>query len=259
MIPNLLSFTTYWLWYSLSGNEVRASTTIHGAIGLEAAFLVAFKQLVPEHTVSLFRSFIRIRVKHFPAIFVLLNSLSGPVLGTDTALFLGWFGFLTSWIYLRFYRVAPSVITTSTGEGATTKGDASDTFAFSHFFPEPVQVVIAPLCDQIYNTLVALRICIPFTNEAIEAGNEQASARAEGGLPSIMNSRGGRSGGRREEAERRRALALKALDQRLNAAAAGRGGSSQSQERSAPERPAPVASPAGSQPAPRPEETAAQA
>ncbi|KAG8626707.1 hypothetical protein KVT40_005652 [Elsinoe batatas] len=256
LIPNILSFFTYWLWYALSGNEIRAKTTIHGAIALEAAFLVAFKQLVPEHTVSLFKSFIRIRVKHFPAIFVLLNSISGPLLGTDTALFLGWYGFLTSWIYLRFYRVAPSVISTSTGEDSTVKGDASDTFAFSQFFPEPMQVVLAPVCDQVYNTLVAVRICTPFSNEAIEAGNEQALARAEGGLPSLMNSRGGRLGGRREEAERRRALALKALDQRLNAAAANRAG--QSEERPTLNVPAPAVTP-DPPVAPKPEDGAAQA
>lgn len=225
VIPNILAFFSYWLWYALTGNSARASTTIHGAIGLEAAFLVAFKQLVPEHTVSLFKSLIRIRVKHFPAIFVLLNMISGPLLGTDTAFFLSMYGFLTSWVYLRFYRMAPSVVTSATGEGAQTKGDASDTFAFSHFFPEPIQLLIAPLCDQIYNILIAVRVCTPFSEEAIEAGNEQASARAEGGLPSLMGSgRGARFGGRREEAERRRALALKALDQRLNAAAGGRSG-----------------------------------
>lgn len=205
----------------------RRSTTINGALAVEAAFLVAFKQLVPEHTVSLFRSLIRIRVKHFPAIFVLMNTLSGPLLRTDTALFLGWFGFFTSWIYLRFYRQAPSLSTSETGEGAIVKGDASDTFAFSHFFPDSIQVVLAPLCDSIYNTLVAARVCTPFSEEAVDAGNEQASARAEGGLPSLLNpsSRGGRAGGRREEAERRRALALRALDERLNAAAANRASS----------------------------------
>lgn len=178
---------------------------------------------MPEHTVSIFKGAIRMRVKHFPAVFVLLNSLSGPILGTDTAFFLSWSGFLTSWIYLRFYRKAPTLATTSTGEGAVIKGDASDTFAFAHFFPEPIQVVLDPLCDSIYNMLVAARVCLPFSTEAIDAGNEQASARAEGGLPSLMNGRGGRgNGARREEAERRRALALRALDQRLNAAVAGR-------------------------------------
>ncbi|THV98573.1 DUF1751-domain-containing protein [Aureobasidium pullulans] len=223
MIPNLLTFAIYCLWYSLIGNQVRANTIINGNVSLEAAFLVAFKQLVPEHTVSLFRATIRIRVKHFPAVFVLLNSLSGPLLGTDTAFFLSWLGFLTSWIYLRFYRVAPSLATTATGEDAVIKGDASDTFAFSHFFPDPVQVVLDPLTDSIYKTMVALKLCAPFSEDAIDQSNEQASARAEGGLPSIMTGgRGGRAGGRREEAERRRALALKALDQRLNAAAAAR-------------------------------------
>jgi hypothetical protein len=71
--------------------------------------------------------------------------------------------------------------------------------------------------------MVAFKLCTPFSEEAIDQSNEQASARAEGGLPSLMTGgRGGRAGGRREEAERRRALALKALDQRLNATAAAR-------------------------------------
>ncbi|KAI5250090.1 DUF1751-domain-containing protein [Aureobasidium subglaciale] len=223
MIPNLLTFAIYCLWYAVSGNKVRANTIINGNVALEAAFLVAFKQLVPEHTVSLFRASVRIRVKHFPAVFVLLNSLSGPLLGTDTAFFLSWLGFLTSWIYLRFYRLAPSLATTATGDDAVIKGDASDTFAFAHFFPDSVQVVLEPLTDSIHKTMLALRICAPFSEEAIDQSNEQASARAEGGLPSLMTGgRGGRGGGRREEAERRRALALKALDQRLTAAAAAR-------------------------------------
>lgn len=100
------------------------------------------------------------------------------------------------------------------------KGDASDTFAFVAFFPDAVHPFLAPVCDGIYHTLVQLKLCTPFSEEAIEAGNESAASRSEG-LPSIMNGRGG--GGRRAEAERRRALALKALDQRLNAAAANRG------------------------------------
>lgn len=123
--------------------------------------------------------------------------------------------------------MSPTLATTSTGDGAVIRGDASDTFAFSHFFPDAIQSAIAPLCDKIYDTLVAMRICMPFSEADVDVGNEQASARAEGGLPSVMNPSGGgagdtRSGGRREEAERRRALALRALDARLNAAAAGR-------------------------------------
>ena len=163
------------------------------------------------------------RVKHFPAIFLLANTLSAIVLGTETAMFLAYFGFMTAWVYLRFYRVSPSLASAATGDGSVIKGDASDTFAFAHFFPEPLQTPIGHFADGVYNVLLSLGVCTPFSSEDIDAGNDQASARAEGGLPSIMNpnsSRGSRGGATRAEAERRRALALKALDQRLHAAAA---------------------------------------
>jgi hypothetical protein len=210
------------------------STTISGGIAIQAGFLVSFKQLVPEHTVSIAKGLVRMRVKHFPAIFLLANTISGIALGTETAMFLAWFGFFTAWVYLRFYRISPSLSSAATGDGSIIKGDASDTFAFAHFFPEPIQTPIGALGDQVYNTLISLNVCTPFSAEDIDAGNEQASARAEGGLPSIMNpnSRGGKGGATRAEAERRRNLALKALDQRLHAAAA-RG--------PAPAAPAPVA------------------
>lgn len=165
------------------------------------------------------------RVKHFPAIFLLANTLSALVLGTETAMFLAYFGFITAWVYLRFYRLSPSLSAAATADASFIKGDASDTFAFAHFFPEPLHTPIAHFADGLYNLFISLGLCTPFSTDDIDAGNDQASARAEGGLPSIMNpnsssSRGGRGGSTRAEAERRRALALKALDQRLHAAAA---------------------------------------
>lgn len=221
-------------------------TPINGLVALEAGFLVCLKQLVvsarllslsctpeshitfpvlihaqPEHTVSLFKGFIRMRIKHFPAAFVIANMLSGPLLGTDTALWLSLFGFATSWIYLRFYRISEISSAATGGESTIMKGDASDTFAFVAFFPDAVHPFLAPICDAIYNNLVQLRICTPFSEEAIGMSNEHAASRSDAGLPSIMDRRS-RGGGRRAEAERRRALALKALDQRLNAAGPGR-------------------------------------
>jgi len=151
------------------------------------------------------------RVKHFPAVFLLANTISGLVIGTETAMFLSWISFLTSWTFLRFYRVSP-LVTSSTGESSTIRGDASDTFAFAYFFPEPLHTPLATLCDQIYNVLVSIKVCTPFSESEIDVGNEQALARSEGTiLPTVSR------GSRREEAERRRALALKALNQRLDA------------------------------------------
>lgn len=240
LLPNFIASILYVLWFaitreaeqalalsplcnvSLLPNSMCSWATIQGSVALQGAFLVAFKQLVPEHTVTVLKGMIKIRVKHFPAIFLAANTLSGVVLGTDTALVLGWLGFLTSWTYLRFYRKQPDLSSVGTG-GSEIRGDASETFAFACFWPDVVQPPIAAVADSVYNALVALRICTPFSAEEVESSNEQATTRGEGGLPSLLNPGGRRGGGgKREEAERRRALALKALDQRLSAATADR-------------------------------------
>ena len=164
---------------------------------------------------------VKIRVKHFPAIFLIANTISGVIFFTHTAAVLSWLGFLVSWTYLRFYKRQPDLSGASTG-GNILKGDASETFAFAYFWPDVAHGPTAAIADGIYNVLVTLKICTPFSAEEVESSNEQANARGERGLPSLLNQDGRRGGGKREEAERRRALALKALDQRLQAATANR-------------------------------------
>ena len=219
IIPNVLMVLTYIVWAALSKSPERALTSINGGVAIQAAFLVAFKQLVPEHTVSIYKGIIKMRVKHFPAVFLALNTFSGLILGTDVALFLAWYGLITTWTYLRFYKRQPDISGTTT-DGRGLKGDASETFAFATFFPNVVQPPIAEVCDRIYILLCNLKLCTPFSDEDIASGNEQAAARGESGLPNFIKARGARGMSKREEADRRRALALKALDERLNAAAA---------------------------------------
>ncbi|KAL9099464.1 MAG: hypothetical protein Q9163_005042 [Psora crenata] len=220
VLPNVASTFIYVLWFAITRDAARAVAYIQGSVALQGAFLVAFKQLVPEHTVTILRGIVKIRVKHFPAVFLAANTISGFVIGTDTALVLAWAGFFTSWTYLRFYKRQPDLSGTNTG-GSEIKGDASETFAFAYFWPDVVQPQIAAVADVVYDVLVSVRILTPFSAEDVQTSNVQASARGEGGLPSLLN-QGGRRGGKREEAERRRALALKALDQRLNAATASK-------------------------------------
>ncbi|KAI9775803.1 MAG: hypothetical protein M1839_000854 [Geoglossum umbratile] len=219
VVPNALAFATYIVWFAIAGDVLRAMTTICGGVALQAGFLVAFKQLVPEHTVTIAKGIVQIRVKHFPALFLLATTLSGFIFGTDVAAFLAWYGFLSSWTFLRFYK--SSFPDLSTSQQPTLKGDASETFAFAYFFPDPLHGPIATISGAIYNILVALRICTPFSDYDISAGNSRAEARGEAGLPSLLNNRNAGvalPGSARAEAERRRALALKALDQRLHAA-----------------------------------------
>lgn len=216
IVPNLLVIPTYWIWGTITQNTTRADTPIAGAITLQAAFLVSFKQLVPEHTVSLYRGLVKTRVKHFPFIFLVLNTVGGIVLGTDTALLLAWYGLVTTWVYLRFFMYQQDL---GAGPGSRLRGDASETFAFATFFPNVLQPPVATVCDQLYLLFCRMRVVSPFSDEAIASSNEQAATREEGGLPTIMSqSRGARPMAKHEEAERRRQLALKALDERLNAA-----------------------------------------
>ena len=207
---------------TLFANLEPSYVTIGGGVAVQSAFLVAFKQLIPEHTVAIAKGIIKIRVKHFPALFLAMHSIAALVLGMYTSTFLAWSGFFTSWIYLRFYKFTPDYTSAATGRSSGTRGDASDTFAFASFVPEPLSSPVAVVSERIYAVLMVMRICTPFSVEDVEVGNEQAMARSEAGLPTTSNGAGGRgpirSGGKREEAERRRALALAALDQRLNAA-----------------------------------------
>ena len=139
------------------------------------------------------------------------------IIGTDTALVLAWLGFFTSWTYLRFFKAQTDLSEAGSG-GSRIRGDASETFAFAYFWPEVVQPPIAAVAESVYRALVALHVCSPFSAEDVESGNEQATARRQGSLPGLNNP--GVRSGKRDEAERRRALALKALDERLNAATA---------------------------------------
>lgn len=179
-------------------------TPIAGTIPVQIAFLVAFSQLVPAHTVTLFKGVLSLRVPRFPILYLgIIFVLSLTPLLSRAATWLALFGFLTSWTYLRFYKtVFPDL---ESGQSAPLRGDASETFAFAEFFPAPVKPAVAAVSNQIFDILVAVRICTPFSNET-------STFRSDAPL-----SRRG-PGGARAEAERRRAIALKALDQRLSAA-----------------------------------------
>lgn len=212
-------------------------TTIAGTIPLQIGFLVAFSQLVPAHTVTLFRGIFSLRVPRFPLLYlglVLILSLT-PLLAFVSFL-LAAFAFLTSWTYLRFYKtVFPDLDASQTPY--SLRGDASETFAFAEFFPGPAKPLVAALADRVFDVLVAMRLCTPFSHAELSA------AAGSGGAYHHHHHHSHRAaapGSARAEAERRRALALKALDQRLHAATAGRPAAAGSGARSSSPAPSPI-------------------
>lgn len=161
------------------------------------------------------------RVPKFPLIYIgVATVLSLTPLLTSASLFLALFAFLTSWTYLRFYKtVFPDL---DSSQPTSMRGDASETFAFAEFFPGPLKPFVAAFSDQVFNALVAIRVCTPFSHG--DASTGQGSSYVPRGAP----------GGVRAEAERRRALALKALDQRLHAATSTRSSSQPPNQTSGP-------------------------
>lgn len=182
-------------------------TVIGGTVPVQISFLVAFSQLVPAHTVTLFRGILSMRVPRFPLLYIAgVFALSLTPILSSASFWLAVFGFLTSWTYLRFYKsVFPDL---DSSQSVSLRGDASETFAFAEFFPGPVKPLIAAVANQIFDVLVVMRLCTPFSPA------DTSAARGETFLQR------GTPGSARAEAERRRAIALKALDQRLHAASA---------------------------------------
>jgi len=124
---------------------------------------------------------------------------------TTASFLLSQYAFITSWTYLRFYKTTFPDLEAS--QSSSLRGDASETFAFAEFFPDPIRAPVATLSDAIYDTLVTLHICTPFSAADMSASRGESYRQSTNGAP----------GSTRAETERRRALALKALDQRLNA------------------------------------------
>ena len=152
------------------------------------------------------RGLVSMRVPRFPLTYIgIIGFLMMTPIQPSFGLMLAIYGFLVSWAYLRFYKpVFPDL---DSSQPTSLRGDASETFAFAEFFPAAVKPIIATLSDQLWQLMLATRLCAP---------------RFPQGPSSTHDSHGllhrGAPGSARAEAERRRALALKALDQRLNAA-----------------------------------------
>ncbi|CAG8493320.1 2199_t:CDS:2 [Cetraspora pellucida] len=86
------------------------------------------------------------------------------------------------------------------------RGDRSETFSIASFFPEFMQPPIKIISKLVFNILVLLRCCKPIKRRRFAFDLESSLHVNASPMP----------GSARAEAERRRALALKALDKRLH-------------------------------------------
>ena len=173
-----------------------------GQTPLHIAILVAFTQAIPEHQIQIFMMF-SARVKSLPMAYLTLSTVM-TFLGYQSPWILIQFGWFVSWVYLRFYKKA---------HGDTVGvfyGDRSETFALVQWFPPFIHPVLGPAANFVHKSAWKFHLIPRNSNHDLESGVYNL-------VP----------GSARAEAERRRALALKALDQRLaNSTPASSGGAS---------------------------------
>lgn len=236
-----------------------------GGAALVAGFLVAFKQMIPEHRILLFKGLLQVKVAWLVGIYLFFYTIVFGLLQLNGFRDApqAWIGFFVSWIYLRFFRISyvdpllpfsntmsnsslassslASPAAATSPSGIKIKGDVSDAFALHMFFPEPLRSLVKVVSGYIFAALVAVRLCTEFDQDELDASNIRAANRASGGHSYVMSNYNQRSlnlssfrgignnnsnnessyntpsgaSSTRAEAERRRALALRMLDEGL--------------------------------------------
>uniref|UniRef100_A0A8C5PXH1 Transmembrane protein 115 n=1 Tax=Leptobrachium leishanense TaxID=445787 RepID=A0A8C5PXH1_9ANUR len=162
------------------------SAHIHGFPAFAGAILVAHKQTVGDGQLET-----RQWMQALPQLVLVALTLLSVVSLVPSRMLVGYaIGMLSGWVYLRFYQ-----------RHSRGRGDMSDHFSFASFFPGPVQPAAALLGKLTHAALVRLRLCPP------------AVKRYDVGAPSSITI--SLPGTDPQDAERRRQLALKALNERL--------------------------------------------
>ncbi|KAJ8015900.1 hypothetical protein DPEC_G00001490 [Dallia pectoralis] len=186
----LLSGLCYLLTYIATFDlDYLFGVHIHGSPAFLGGVLVALKQTMGDTTVLRVP---QVRLKAAPALVLLCLALlrASGLLETAAPLAAFSFGALAGWVYLRFYQ-----------RHSRGRGDMSDHFAFASFFPEAVQPVVGMLAGLVHAALVKIKVC------------RKMVKRYDVGAPSSITI--SLPGTDPQDAERRRQLALKALNERL--------------------------------------------
>jgi len=196
---NLIAFAFNWIEFMFTKDAelFLYGMEYHGQMALQIAILVAFTQLIPEHQVQIL-GVLKARVKTLPMVYLTISTIL-TFLGFQCPWIIIQFGWFVGWIYLRFYKKHYSE---SVG-GIDTYGDRSETFSLISWFPPFVHYPLSLLGNFVHSLATRLHL-IP-----------TVSADAESGLYGPVPLYNQVPGSARAEAERRRAMALKALDQRL--------------------------------------------
>lgn len=134
-------FITAISLYYITRQEIYLYTPLSGFHGVVSGFLVSIKQIIPDQEIP----FLKIKMKWLPSIALLCCiAMSFWIIEATTYLPTVIFGTYMSWIYLRYWQRKPET---------KHKGDPSEDFAFSTFFPELLRPVIDPIASIFHRML----------------------------------------------------------------------------------------------------------
>ncbi|KAH0854743.1 hypothetical protein HID58_044826 [Brassica napus] len=155
-----------------------------GFHGVLAGLLVGIKQIIPDQEVLL----VKIKAKWLPSITLVL-SIASSFFTLNSAAYLPTliFGTYMGWLYLRYFQRRTET---------KLRGDPSDDFAFSTFFPELLRPIIDPIASIFHRML---------------CGRSNATSEDHGYTTSGAPLPGSDSA----EASRRRERGARALEERL--------------------------------------------
>ncbi|KAJ2444424.1 hypothetical protein GGF42_006308 [Coemansia sp. RSA 2424] len=204
-VPALTAALVAIALYAVRGSAhsgILYATHIGGLAGLVSGFAVGLKQLMPEYSVKLFGGALSFRMNELPGVYTLVAPIMFTLLGDLGSVLLVNIGFLEAFVYLRFYR----------REGSLS-GDRSEAFAFATFFPEFVQPLIARLSNALYGAAVACKVIT--SDEGYRQQNADLEAGRGGDDQELRAASAPVAMPEDSDADRRRAIAAKALDMRL--------------------------------------------
>uniref|UniRef100_A0A6N2LR13 Uncharacterized protein n=1 Tax=Salix viminalis TaxID=40686 RepID=A0A6N2LR13_SALVM len=159
-------FITAISLYYITRRENYLYMPISGFQGILAGFLVGIKQIIPDQELSL----LRIKAKWFSSL-MLLIAIAISFFTAESATYLPTliFGTYMSWIYLRYFQRKPET---------KLRGDPSDEFAFSSFFPEFLRPIIDPIASIFHRML-----CGRFETSTEDHGDTLGGAPLPGSDP----------------------------------------------------------------------------
>ncbi|KAK7380734.1 hypothetical protein VNO78_33251 [Psophocarpus tetragonolobus] len=141
LLTSVCVFTTAIALYYITRLETYLYMPLSGFHGVISGFLVGIKQIIPDQELPL----IKLKTKWLPSITLLL-SIAISFWTSEAMAYLPTIisGTYVSWIYLRYWQRKPET---------KLRGDPSEDFAFSTFFPEFLRPVIDPIASIFHRML----------------------------------------------------------------------------------------------------------